>query len=150
VDALLARIDAAFADATRPPDDALLHPQCSDDNDIKSLYGVPHWRELTEAAIEYEYAALFFLSPAGFRHFLPAYMTYALRHPRSDQAVIGSTVFALRPADGDLRDFSLSKFTLFDAPQRAAVVAFLEVLATRDDPADTTVAEAMAYWRSVA
>jgi hypothetical protein len=29
-------------------------------------------------------------------------MSYALRHPGTDQAVVGSTVFALRPATDDL------------------------------------------------
>ena len=149
MDPLVARIGAVFADAPRPADDELLHPMCADDNDIKSLYGVPHWRDLPDAAIEYEYAALFFLGPAGFRHFIPAYMSYALRHPRSDQAVVGSTIFALRPAADDLREFTLSKFTLFDASQRAAVLAFLEAMAKLDDPGDATLADALAYWRSV-
>ena len=76
-------------------------------------------------------------------------MSYALRHPSSDQAVVGSTVFALRPATDDLREFSLSKFTLFDAPQRAAVLAFLEAIAKLDDSGDPTLAEALAYWRSL-
>ena len=120
-----------------------------DDHDIERLYAIPHWREVLEAVVEQEYAALFFLAPAAFRHFLPAYMSYALRHPSSDQAVVGSTVFALRPATDDLREFSLSKFTLFDAPQRASVLAFLEAIAKLDDSGDPTLAEALAYWRSL-
>jgi hypothetical protein len=55
-----------------------LHPDARDDNDIKSLYGVAHWHDLSDEAVEDEYAALFFLGPAGFRHFLPAYMSFAL------------------------------------------------------------------------
>ena len=127
----------------RPPDDELLHPEARDDGDIKGLYGVRHWRELPEATVEGEYAALFFLGPAGFRHFLPAYMAWVLRHPESGAAVVGSTIFALTPARGDLRAFSLSKFSLFDAAQRAAVLAFLEALSPYDD-----VAAALAYWRA--
>ena len=148
MEALLAHIDEVFGLAPRPTDDQLLHTSSADDNDIKLLYGVAHWRDLSDAAIEREYAALFFLGPAGFRHFLPAYMSYALRHPRADQPVVGSTVFALRPATDDLREFSLSKFTLFDAAQRVAVLAFLEAMAAFDEYGDTTLAEALAYWRS--
>jgi hypothetical protein len=142
-------IDRAFGDAPRPDDSDLLHPKSMDDHDIERLYGIRHWRDVPEAIVEQEYAALFFLSPAGFRHFLPAYMSYALRHPRTDQAVVGSTIFALRPATDDLRDFTLSKFTLFDAAQRAAVVGFLEAMSKFDDLGDVTVVEALAYWRSV-
>ena len=146
---ILALVADAFAEAPRPPDDVLLHPDCRDDNDIRSLYGVPHWRDLADGTVEHEYAALFFLGPEGFRHFLPAYMSYALRHPRSDQAVVGSTIFSLRPATDNLRAFSLSKFALFDARQRAAVLAFLEAMAGID-PDDATTSEALAYWRTVA
>jgi len=68
---VLRQIERAFADPPRPADDELLHPDARDDNDIKSLYGVTRWRDLSDEAVEYEYAALFFLGPAGFRHFLP-------------------------------------------------------------------------------
>jgi hypothetical protein len=142
-------IERAFGDAPRPKDSELLHPKSMDPHDIEQLYGIPHWRDVPEMVIEHEYAALFFLGPAGFRHFLPAYMSYALRHPVTDQMVVESTVFALRPATDDLREFTLSKFTLFDDPQRAAVVAFLEAMATFDAFGDATLAEALAYWRSV-
>ena len=36
---------------------------------------IGHWRELTDAQVEREYAALSFLSPAGYRHFIPAYLS---------------------------------------------------------------------------
>jgi hypothetical protein len=47
---VLATIDAAFADAPRPPDAELLHERCFDDNDIVALYGVPHWHGLDDAS----------------------------------------------------------------------------------------------------
>jgi hypothetical protein len=89
---------------------------------------VAHWHDLHDEAVEYEYAALFFLAPAGF-HFLPAYMSFALRHQDNGAGVIGSTVYALTQSQGDLREFSLSKFALFDDAQRSAVLAFLEAMA---------------------
>jgi hypothetical protein len=42
-------------------------------------------------------------------------------------------VYALTSAQGDLRDFSLSKFDLFDQAQRKAVLAFLEAMAGHED-----------------
>jgi len=140
---VLRQIERAFADPPRPADDQLLHPDARDDNDIKSLYSVAHWHDLSDEAVEYEYAALFFLGPAGFRHFLPAYMSFALRHVDSGAAVVGSTVYALTPAQGDLRDFSLSKFALFDDAQHSAVLAFLAAMIGHED-----VDEALKYWHS--
>ena len=93
--------------------------------------------------MEGEWAALFFLSPAGFRHFLPAYMSWVLRHPDGGAAAVGSTLFALTPATDDLRTFSLSKFALLDEAQRAAVLSFLEAMAPFED-----VTGALAHWRS--
>jgi hypothetical protein len=48
-------------------------------------------------AHESEYAALSFLSPAGFRHFIPAYMRFTLRRLGSGAAAVNSTIWSLSP-----------------------------------------------------
>jgi hypothetical protein len=136
------KIEKAFLEAPKPLDTSLLHWDCHDDSDIASLYGVPHWLDLSDEAILSDYAALFFLSPAAFRHFLPAYMVWILLNPESSAAVVDHTIAALTPAEGDLRAFSLSKFTLMDDAQRAAIFAFLNDMNHRDD-----VQIALDYWR---
>ena len=93
----LARIESAFRDAPRPSNDELLHERCMDDNDLVRLYDVAHWREMPDELVESEYAALSFLSPDGFRHFIPAYMLWVLRHPGAADAVVDSTIWALSP-----------------------------------------------------
>jgi hypothetical protein len=70
-------------------------------------------------------------------------MSFGLRHQDSGAAVVGSTVYALTPAQGDLRAFSTSKFVQFDLAQRNAVLAFVEAMAGHED-----VDEALEYWRS--
>ena len=70
-------------------------------------------------------------------------MSFALGHQDSGAAVVGSTVYAFTPAQGDLRDFSISKFALFDQAQRKAVLAFLEAMAGHEN-----VDDALEYWRS--
>lgn len=142
---VLATIDAAFAGVPRPPDGALLHERCFDDNDIAALYGVAHWHDMTDAMVEREYAALSFLSPGGFRHFIPAYMGFTLRHLGSGAAAVDSTVWSLSPdvnPTEELREFARSKLVGFDAAQRAATVAFLEAVDTED------AHRALAWWRS--
>lgn len=143
-------VEAAFADAPRPLDDELLHPDSRDDGDIAALYGIRHWLDVPDGVIVREYSALAFLSPAGFRHFLPAYLSYALRHPESDAYTVESTIFALKPTEDDARprEFMLSKYALLDAAQRAAVVAFLEAMAEAShEYIRAEVEGALAHWR---
>ena len=144
MEAVLATIEAAFADVPRPPNDALLHERCFDDNDIAALYDVAHWRELDDATVEREYAALSFLSPAGFRHCIPAYMGFTLRHAESGAAAVSSTIWSLDPSvysEEHIREFTRSKLVGFDAAQRSATVAFLEAVGDED------ATRALAYWR---
>lgn len=142
---VLRQLDAAFADAPRPANEDLLHEQCFDDGDIAALYGIGHWRDVPDDIVEREYAALSFLSAAGFRHFIPAYMSWVLRHPKSPAAVVDSTLWALAPSRNppELVAFALSKFMLLDEAQRAAIAAFLEALKDLED-----VDEALEYWQS--
>jgi hypothetical protein len=101
---------------------------------------------LSDEMVEREYAALSFLSPAGFRHFIPAYMGFALRRLGSGAAAVDSTIWSLSPDSNpteELREFARSKLALLDRPQRAAVVAFLEAAAEHED-----ARRALAWWRA--
>ena len=133
----LAAIEAAFRDQERPSDADLLHPRCFDDMDLEGLYPISHWTEMTDADVVGCYASLSFLSAAGFRHFLPAYMRFVLRNPESAEAVVSSTIWALDPTihEGDLADFARSKYELLADAQRRAVVAFLRAMAQFDPDA---------------
>ena len=148
----LAQIDEAFADAPRPSNDDLLHERCGDDNDIVRLYPVAHWRELPDELVESEYAALSFLSPDGFRHFIPAYMGYTLRHLGSGAAAVDSTIWSLAPVfydDAGIQDFVVSKLSSLTESQRVAVVAFLDaVRALGDDYVAEQATQALSYWAS--
>ena len=152
LEAALATIAAAFADVPRPPDAALLHPRCFDDNDIAALYGVARWQDLPDDVIEQEYAALSFLSADGFRAFLPAYMGFALHHLGSGAAAVDATIWSLAPsmyADEELREFARSKYVTFDAAQREAVLVFLDAVRELGDERDGVEAErALAHWRA--
>jgi hypothetical protein len=147
----LAEIEAAFADASRPSNDDLLHEQCSDDNDVAQLYPVRHWRELPDDVVESEYAALSFLSPEGFRHFIAAYMSFTLRNLASGAAAVDSTIWSLAPVfyvDADVRDFVVSKLASLTESQRAAVVAFLDaVRELGDDYSGEQADKALSYWQ---
>ena len=147
----LGQMEQAFQDAPRPSNDDLLHERCMDDNDIVRLYPIAHWREMHDELVESEYAALSFLSPDGFRHFIPAYMGFTLRHLDSGAAAVDSTIWSLAPVfyeDVAIQDFVVSKLSTLTDDQRAAAITFLE--AVRED-GDDYVAEqadrALSYWR---
>ena len=147
----LAQIELAFRDAARPSNDDLLHERCMDDNDIVHLYPVAHWREMPDELVESEYAALSFLSPEGFRHFIPAYMGFTLRHLASGAAAVDSTIWSLAPvfyADAGLQEFVVSKLASLTERQRAAVTAFLEsIRELGDEYLAEQAGKALAYWR---
>ena len=148
----LAQIEEAFADAPRPPNEGLLHELCMDDNDLIYLYEVERWRDMPDELVESEYAALSFLSPDGFRHFIPAYMGFTLRRLDSGAAAVDSTIWSLAPVfyeDTAIKDFTVSKFASFTDSQRAAVMAFLEaVIETGDDYVADQAAKALSWWRA--
>lgn len=123
-------VTAAFADVARPTDADLLHPQCGDSTDLEPLLPYDDWRAVPDAVVEGAYAALSFLSAAGTRFFLPAYLDYVLRHPDGGAAAVMSTVWSLQPSlySPELAEFTRSKLVLLDAAQRAAVVGALEAL----------------------
>ena len=121
------RSTAAFARrAACPPDAELLHERCFDDNDIAALYGVAHWRELDDATIEREYAALSFLSPArlpALHPRLPALRAAPPRHRRRrrrlDDLEPLADALRRRGAAGVRRAPSSSRSTTASAPPRS-------------------------------
>ena len=90
-----------------------------------------HWSELTWDEVQGSYAALGFLSPEGFAHFVPAFLLAVLEHPDSDAAVVDSTVWAFLPSlhSVDLQPFVRSHWAALTAEQRAAVGLFLAAMA---------------------
>ena len=122
-----------------------------DDNDIVRLYPLEHWRDMPDDLVESEYAALSFLSPDGFRHFIPAYMGFTLRRLDSGAAAVDSTIWSLAPVfyeDEALKDFAVSKFATLTGDQRDAVMAFLEAVCELGDEYVAGHAhEALAWWR---
>jgi hypothetical protein len=147
----LAQIEQAFEDAPRPSNDGLLHERCMDDNDIVRLYPVAHWRDMPDELVESEYAALSFLSPDGFRHFIPAYMGFTLRRLGSGAAAVDSTIWSLAPVfydDPGIQDFVVSKLATLTESQRDAVVAFLDAVGELgDDYVADQANQALSYWR---
>lgn len=145
----LRQIDAAFADARRPPDPEIAY-SAGHDHDFELLYEYAHWHDVPDGVIERQDAALAFLGAAGFWHFLPAFRSDALRHPGSEGSAVESGVSALAPGGEDLCEFSVSTYADLHVAQRGAVRISLVALRERDDLGDLAFADALAYWRQLA
>lgn len=113
-----------------------------------------HWREVPGVDIALHGTILSSLDDAGFRYYLPAYMIWTLRNYRQSQSLASDfTIYALDvPEFANLGPSAIARFMrLFDAPQRAAICAFLEEMAAdNDEHVDSVVARHAleTFWRA--
>lgn len=87
-----------------------------------------HWSQVDVISIDLAGACLGFLDDTGFRYYLPAYLTAALRHGYSkifddfiDSNIYESLVYRLNPRD----EIDFQKFKILDKPQSRCVARFL-------------------------
>lgn len=75
-DALAGRIRAAFADGRYPGDAFLVGSRdgCEPHDVVSNFFGRQEWWTLAPGFLDAHYEALSFLSEAGFRFFIPAYL----------------------------------------------------------------------------
>ena len=134
---LVSEIGQAFHGVSRPG--VMLHPEGYDDSEISAFYRYERWQDIEDEDIEFENAALCFVSAEGFQFLIPAYMRFALTHLESDCNSIDATIYALCPS-GDLDSFQRSKYVTLSIPQRCAIRHFLECMADHPQFVDADVA----------
>ncbi len=137
-----------FEEDPPPLDDELLHPDCMDDCDILQFYGGIRWRDMSDAMIVYNYAALTAFAPKAFRYYLPAYLLWTLRNADSVEYVGEATLRALDPGTPAemLHAFRKSHFAELDARQVGVVKAFLVVLANHPDLGEFAEDALLNHW----
>lgn len=143
-------IRSAFGNTRYPGDAELLHPECHDDFDIQKFYGQKDWKNVDDAIIEYENAALCFFSPAAYQFFLPRFLVYVLENYRSGYISVDNTIYSLAPSgDQTLHEYQMSKYSLLTREQIECIKAFLGVCAEYlSDYLDSdAVNEALNYWK---
>lgn len=146
---LVQRAYAAFRhEADTPPPMSLRAGDAIDGYDSPPEYDV-HIDEPTDAYIEqFAYWALCYLDPLSWRYYLPRLIDFALRHATSESSpksalIVEGILFSLRPTGNNL-----DRFAGLTAAQKAAIVAFLEVLAfdDRSDFQDEAIEVLEEYW----
>ena len=138
-DAVIAEIAVAFAGVARG-DGVTLH-----EADVIDYYGTEEqrraaraldteasWPEVPDADIERYYTILSFLDLTGYRYYIPAYMTWALRHyDTSPSASVDGSIFtfALARDTPEMRAWQAERWSVFDEAQILAIRHFLEYMA---------------------
>jgi hypothetical protein len=149
---LLAELRAAFGQVERRPD-AELFAERADYLWSEGLHGGSGpWWEISADTIAHEPHALGELTIAGFRFFLPAYLSWVIQDIRSGYFTSDTTIYALdatnysEPALSERR----ARFASLNSAQHAVVVKFLGWAAAHDDRLDSRAASrALAsYWSS--
>jgi hypothetical protein len=114
------------------------------------------WDEIHPGSIADCTAALSYLDPEAWRFYLPAYMTWTLRHFHLGAAYGGATTVPdhtiysldLSGHDPGVREHKMERFRLLDEAQSRAVCRFLYLMAEHDDrvDADAAIEALAAYW----
>jgi hypothetical protein len=133
IESLKAKVAAAFADVPRPAPGEIVPCGCDECAGVARSFAGVSWREVGAEVLEENYDKLPLLSPAAFRHFLPAYLLHSLGR-FENAGVCEYTLYALTPgkAGGAAAEYYRARFSRFTPEQMEAVYDFLE-LAERDE-----------------
>jgi hypothetical protein len=109
------------------------------------------WDQVPDQDIEECTKALCYLDPEGWRYYIPAYMTWTLRHFRTSNSIVSDfTIYTFDPSGSHtgLREYKLARYQMLNDAQSRAVCRFLQYMATNDDLADVRVANLALteYW----
>jgi hypothetical protein len=128
VSVLAEQIRKAFEGNARLARQAFVYPDTWETEDLlRSLAkvgDVPNDR-----FVEWHFSSLPVFTAEGFREVLPQYMTYSLRHPRSD--VTEYLIFHLSPAETNDHYWS-GRLAVFSTAQRQVICAFVKHLEPLD------------------
>jgi hypothetical protein len=109
------------------------------------------WQDLTDEEIISCDAALSHFDESSFVYYLPAYLLFAVRNHNADwpdpgETTVGSVVFSVTHRT----PYTLARFKLFSTEQRAAVIAFLELIAEKGSDYERPEAQKSLerYWKT--
>ncbi len=135
-------ISEAFSSVTRSGGVSLHEADVIDDygsdedrTEARKLDRDRTWQDVPSADIERFSWVLSFMDPIGFRYYLPAYMTWALKNYRnSNSASIDHAIYSLTPSDKvDIAEWQEERFNAFSASQAQAIKSFLHYMAKNSD-----------------
>lgn len=131
---LLKKITTAFKDAPFPSDGYDIYAAQTDDD-----FGTPHfttehlpgrrWCEVNDAQLDDCYAALTYLRPEGWRHYLPAWMIREVRTPYSG---LDNLLWTLHEPAGEYGPLLMAKHKVLTPAQVGTIISYLEYYQLRE------------------
>jgi len=101
---VLRQIEEAFAQRAYPGDAHLVKGVGDEEEEILRDMAGKHWRDLSAKFLRLHQDALFFLSPEGFRFFLPGYLIASIVDPAEADVIPGCLFVVLFPPREDQAD----------------------------------------------
>ena len=158
---LLKDIKAAFSSVRRENGTTLHQTQAIDDYEgpeqelaARKLDTDKRWEDVSEQDIIKYYSALSFLDNIGYRYYIPAHMSWAVKNYKLgsfDFLILDRILYSLDPGDEtELAKRELEKFELFNKHQKEVICRFLEFM--RDEAKDYLIGHCAAehalqrYW----
>src|SRR5262245_36150941 len=118
------RIERAFAEVPRPPDDRICGTYGDEARDDTEPFKGRDWRDLEPDLLEFYHYALVWFTPEAFHYYLPAFLIGGLDHP--DAIYVVSVLQMLRPnEDPSLDPFSRARWQQLNDEQIGAVEEWL-------------------------
>ena len=134
-DAIVRQIQEAFAATELPPPETMINNHCCECADVSAAFAGKRWPEVTlDDVMRGREIAL--LTPAAWRYYLPAFLTWTIRAPETVDVLQDNLVYQLEPPrDGQgVPEWFNERAVDFSAEQRRAIVGFLEWYRDRDEP----------------
>ena len=131
---LVRHIREAFAEATVPAMENILHKDSADVEQVKDFlpFANKSWEKIPTHLIEDNYFVLPFLSPEAFRAIIPAFMLISIQDTASTVflftyfGVLGPDAYAENGGDHRSRHHFVSQLSALNAQQRDAVNGFAQ------------------------
>lgn len=131
---VLAEIRRAFP-AGRDKPETFFPPQSADGVSeywqVRKFLEQKDWDVITKDQLQADYrgdeqAMLAFLSPEGFRYYLPAFLTIGMDAIRDHPPFVDSTIFYLTPSDQKgQKEMDIERYSSFTAAQKSAIRSWL-------------------------
>ncbi|MFA5139120.1 MAG: DUF6714 family protein [Elusimicrobiota bacterium] len=150
VSGIVSKVRSSFESTGYPGDEDLCG---SDQGDEAAEYALEFkgtdWRTLHPAFLSRNSAALSFLTPGAFRYFLPAFLIADLYGESGSADPVFHLTHALMDPNDDLHVWTRERLSAIQGSERAAVVAYLEWTAGRDDQTRQSIEPALnGFWKS--
>jgi hypothetical protein len=137
---------AAFAQAPRPPREAIAPHDCEECEGVRRDFAKYSVAEMPDDVVEHHADSIPLLGPAAFRHYLPRYVRLTCEKPSTN--VRDFLLFGLSPDDPSSAFWS-GRFDAYTRGECEAVVSYLEHRRTWPEGGleEEWIAPALAYWR---